>query len=55
MSIIFGFALAFQALAWLSGSLYVAMAVHALYDVTAGLAYGAYGEKLGYPIEPMPA
>jgi membrane protease YdiL (CAAX protease family) len=55
MAIIFGFALAFQALAWMSGSLYVAMAVHALYDAAAGLAYGAYGEKLGYPIEPMPA
>ena len=55
MAIIFGFALAFQGLSWLSGSLYVAMAVHALYDVTAGLSYGAYGEKLGYPIEPMPA
>lgn len=54
MAIIFGFALAFQAVAWMSGSLYVSMVVHALYDVTAGLAYGAYGERLGYPIEPMP-
>jgi hypothetical protein len=41
-------------IAWVSGSLYVGMLVHALYDVTAGLFYGAYGEKLGYPIEPMP-
>jgi membrane protease YdiL (CAAX protease family) len=55
MAIIFGMALAFQALAWLSGSLYLSMAVHALYDVTAGFCYGAYGEKLGYPIQPMPA
>jgi membrane protease YdiL (CAAX protease family) len=55
MAIIFGMALAFQALAWLSGSLYVSMAVHTLYDVTAGFCYGAYGKKLGYPIEPMPA
>jgi membrane protease YdiL (CAAX protease family) len=57
MTIIFGMALAFQLIAWVSGSLYVGMAVHALYDVTAGFAYGAYGaygEKLGYPIEPMP-
>jgi len=55
VTIIFGMALAFQSLAWLSGSLYVSMVVHALYDVTAGFCYGAYGEKLGYPIEPMPA
>lgn len=55
MAIIFGIALAFQLIAWVSGSLYVSMAVHALYDVTAGLSYGAYGKKLGYPIEPMPA
>jgi membrane protease YdiL (CAAX protease family) len=54
MAIIFGFALAFQSISWLSGSLYVAMIVHAAYDVIAGLSYGAYGEKLGYPIEPMP-
>jgi membrane protease YdiL (CAAX protease family) len=55
MAIILGIALSFQALAWLSGSLYVGMAVHALYDVVAGLYCGAYGEKAGYPIEPMPA
>jgi membrane protease YdiL (CAAX protease family) len=54
VAIIFGIALAFQALAWVSGSLYIGMAVHALYDVTAGFFYGAYGEKLGYPIEPLP-
>jgi membrane protease YdiL (CAAX protease family) len=54
MTIIFGLALAFQMIAWVSGSLYIGMAVHALYDVAAGFAYGAYGEKLGYPIEPMP-
>jgi membrane protease YdiL (CAAX protease family) len=55
MAIIFGIALAFQMLAWFSGSLYVSMAVHALYDIAAGLFYGWYGEKLGYPLEPMPA
>jgi membrane protease YdiL (CAAX protease family) len=54
MVIIFGMALAFQMIAWVSGSLYIGMAVHALYDVTAGFHYGVYGEKLGYPIEPMP-
>lgn len=36
---IVGFALMFQGLVWVSGSLYLAMAVHAAYDVTAGLAY----------------
>ena len=55
VSIIFGMALVFQGLAWFTGSLYVVMAVHALYDIAAGLGYGWYGEKLGYPIEPMPA
>jgi membrane protease YdiL (CAAX protease family) len=54
MSIIFGMALAFQMLAWVTGSLYIGMAVHALYDVMAGFTYGAYGKRLGYPIEPMP-
>jgi membrane protease YdiL (CAAX protease family) len=54
MAIIFGFALVFQGIAWLSGSLYVGMAVHALYDVAAGLSYGFFGERLGYPTEPMP-
>jgi membrane protease YdiL (CAAX protease family) len=55
MSIIFGIALTFQMLAWFTGSLYVGMAVHALYDIAAGLSYGWFGEKLGYPLEPMPA
>ena len=54
MAIIFGMALAFQMIAWVSGSLYVGMAVHALYDIIAGFYYGAFGERLGYPIEPMP-
>lgn len=54
MSLIFAFALAFQALVWLSGSLYVAIAVHALYDVAAGLFNRRYGERLGYPLDPMP-
>ena len=42
-------------IAWVSGSLYIAMAVHALYDVTAGFYYGAYGEKArDTRSEPMP-
>ena len=55
MAIIFGMALLFQSLAWHSGSLYVPMAVHALYDVAAGLHYGYFGKRHGYPIEPLPA
>lgn len=42
------FALSFQGLVWLSGSLVLAMAVHAAYDVTAGLTYGRLGRELGY-------
>jgi len=55
MAIIFGIALSFQLIAFMSGSLYIGMAVHALYDIAAGLAYGRYADELGYPIEPMPA
>lgn len=49
--IITGFALAFQGLVWLSGSLYVAMIVHVVYDITAGLNYGKLGRELGYRLE----
>jgi membrane protease YdiL (CAAX protease family) len=49
--VIFAFALLFHGLVAATGALYVAMAVHFVYDVVAGLAYGHYGEKLGYPIE----
>jgi membrane protease YdiL (CAAX protease family) len=42
------FALAFQGLVWLSGSLYVAIAVHAAYDLTAGWQYARFGKELGY-------
>jgi membrane protease YdiL (CAAX protease family) len=42
------FALGFQALVWLSGSLYVAMAVHTAYDIVAGLTYGRLGKEFGY-------
>ena len=54
MAIIFCFALAFHGLVWISRSLYVAIAVHALYDVAAGFFYGKYGDALGYPLEPQP-
>jgi membrane protease YdiL (CAAX protease family) len=54
MALIFAIAMIFQGLAWLSGSLYIGMLVHALYDVAAGLFYGKYGDELGYPVEPLP-
>jgi membrane protease YdiL (CAAX protease family) len=47
-AIIVFFALGFHALVWLSGSLYVAMAVHIAYDITAGLSYGRLGKEFGY-------
>jgi CAAX protease family protein len=47
-AIIVGFGLAFQVVVAVSGCLYVAMAVHIAYDVTAGLAYGKLGRELGY-------
>ena len=51
-SLIVLFALAFQSLVWLSGTLVLAMAVHAAYDVTAGLAYARFGRQLGYKVPP---
>jgi membrane protease YdiL (CAAX protease family) len=42
------FSLGFQAIVALSGSLYVAMAVHVAYDITAGLTYAKLGRELGY-------
>lgn len=55
MIIIFGFALVFQGLAWRSGSLYVPMLAHALYDVAAGFAYSRLGRRLGFVAEGDPA
>ncbi len=45
--------LGLQGLVLLAGSLYVAMAVHVVYDIAAGLTYGRLGEELGYPVEGM--
>lgn len=50
-AIIVFFALGFQVLVWLSGSLYVAMVVHIAYDITAGLSYGRLGKEFGYSPE----
>jgi membrane protease YdiL (CAAX protease family) len=46
--------LSLQGVVLLAGSLYVAMAVHVIYDVVTGLTYGRLGEELGYPIEGSP-
>ena len=51
MLIIFGFALVFHGLVLSTGVLYVAIAVHVLYDCTAGLTYGWLGKKHGYPLD----
>lgn len=55
MMLILVFSLIFQGLAILSGSLYVSMGVHALYDVIAGLTYSRLGRELGYQANPAPA
>ena len=52
--VVTGLALGFQIVVVLSGSLYVAMAVHFIYDLTAGLTYGRLGRELGYPDAPQP-
>jgi membrane protease YdiL (CAAX protease family) len=46
------FGLNFQAVVWLSGSLYVAVAVHVAYDITVGLAYTRRVRELGVHPEP---
>jgi membrane protease YdiL (CAAX protease family) len=52
-------ALAIQGLVIWSGSLYLAIAMHAIYDLVAGLTCGKLGQRLGYPAEgievPTPA
>jgi len=53
-AIIMLFALGFHGLVWVSGSLYLAMIVHAAYDITAGFTYGKLGRELGYSLEADP-
>ena len=43
--IILAFSIAFQGLVWASGTLYIAMAVHAIYDFVAGFAYATLYKK----------
>ncbi len=53
-AIITGIALLLHGLVLLSGTLLLAIAIHAIYDVIAGLAYGRMGERLGYPVDGLP-
>jgi len=53
-TIVFGIALLMHGIVAITGTLYVAMAIHFVYDVVAGLSYGYLGEKLGYPREGVP-
>lgn len=46
--------LVLQGVAWWTGGLGVVMVVHVAYDVVAGLAYGHYGERFGYPVGGVP-
>ena len=45
------FALAFHGLVWISGSLYVGMAAHFIYDVIAGFTYAQFARELRF-LEP---
>jgi membrane protease YdiL (CAAX protease family) len=51
IAVVFAFALGFHFLVGLSGSLYVAMAVHVGYDIIAGICYGRLGRELGYSLD----
>jgi membrane protease YdiL (CAAX protease family) len=48
-------ALLLHGLVAFSGTLLLAIAIHSIYDVVAGLAYGRIGEELGYPVDGIPA
>jgi membrane protease YdiL (CAAX protease family) len=45
---IFGFAIGFHVIVWFTGSLIPAIFLHFLYDLTAGMIYSYFGEKMGY-------
>ncbi|HQR31705.1 MAG TPA: CPBP family intramembrane metalloprotease [Blastocatellia bacterium] len=53
-ALIAGFALIFQWLYWISGSLLAPMILHFVYDLTAGVMYHKFGRELGYPQEGFP-
>lgn len=52
--VVFVFAVGFHLLVLASGTLVIAMAVHAAYDLIAGLAIGRLAERDGYPVDPLP-
>ena len=54
MAMIFVFSLLFQTLVIVTGALYVSMAVHFLYDVTAGFTYSRLGREMGYQAQGDP-
>ena len=47
-------ALVMQAYVYWTGGLLLAMAMHAAYDVIAGLSYGRLADAAGLPIDPLP-
>jgi membrane protease YdiL (CAAX protease family) len=49
--VVTGFALAFHGLVLLSGSLHLAIVVHVVYDIAAGLSYGRLAEAAALPLE----
>jgi membrane protease YdiL (CAAX protease family) len=53
--IISAIALALHGLVAVSGSIYLAIVVHFLYDLIAGFSYGRLGERYGYPREGVTA
>jgi membrane protease YdiL (CAAX protease family) len=53
-AIVGGVGLVLQGAVWYTGGLAAAIVVHVGYDVVAGLAYGRYGVRYGYPVAGFP-
>ena len=51
MAIIFVMALVFHAIVWWTGSLYTAIAVHAIYDLAAGIIFMRLMRSVPDPLE----
>jgi len=52
--LVFCYAIVFHLLVWFSGSLYVAMAAHAAYDIIAGITFGRLGRAEFGTSAPVP-
>ena len=52
VALVLAFGSAFHALVARSGSPYVAMGAHALYDAISGVSDGRLGERPGHPRDP---